>query len=64
MDSLYVPILIASAVALMVWGLTTAVKGFLNAEKRKLQQRLVAGEASRSGSGPQTQLRLVDHARP
>src|SRR4051794_34104290 len=59
MDSLYVPILIASAVALMVWGLASAVKGLLNQEKRKLQQRLVAGDDKRSnGGGASSQLPL------
>jgi tight adherence protein B len=48
MDSLYVPILIASAVALFIWGVGMAIKGILNTEKRKLQQRL-RDEAQRGG---------------
>jgi tight adherence protein B len=59
MDSLYVPILIASAVALLVWGVASAIKGLLNQEKRKLQQRLIAGEDRRSnGGGASSQLPL------
>ena len=42
MDSLYVPILVACAVALMVWAIASLVKGLMNAEKRKLQARLIA----------------------
>src|SRR4051812_44970148 len=57
MDSLYVPIMIAAAVALLVWGVASALKGLMNAEKRKLQQRLVAGEKS-SGGGASAQLPL------
>ena len=42
MDSLYLPILIASAVALLAWGLMSVVKSILNGEKRKLQSRLIS----------------------
>src|SRR4051812_22223963 len=53
MESLYVPILIAAAVALLVWGVSTAIKGLINGEKRKLQQRLtVEGQGQRMGGGP------------
>ena len=51
MDSMYVPILIASAVALMVWAISSIVKALTNAEKRKLQQRLIAEHQQRSGGG-------------
>ena len=44
MESLYVPLLIASAVALLVWGVMSIVKSALNGEKRKLQSRLIAGD--------------------
>jgi len=42
MESLYLPILVACAVALMVWAIASLVKGLLNAEKRKLQSRLIS----------------------
>jgi tight adherence protein B len=48
MDSLYLPILVASAVILFVWGIACAVKGLVNAEKRKLQSRLI-GESDKGG---------------
>ena len=51
MDSLYIPILIASAVALMVWGIASAIKGLTNVEKRKLQQRLREEGQQQSGGG-------------
>ena len=52
MESLYVPIMIAAAVALLVWGVAAAIKGLINGEKRKLQQRLVAeGQGQRMGGG-------------
>src|SRR5688500_18913042 len=35
MESLYLPILIAAAVALLAWGLMTAIKAITNGEKRK-----------------------------
>ena len=50
MDSLLLPILIASVVALFVWGLTRVFAGG-KGEKKKLQQRLVAdpgGEGNRA----------------
>jgi tight adherence protein B len=50
MDSLYLPILIASAVALLAWGVMVVVKGFMNGEKRKLQSRLI-GETEQKSSG-------------
>ena len=40
MESLYVPILIAAAVALFVSGVASAARTVLNSEKRNLQQRL------------------------
>jgi tight adherence protein B len=52
MESLYVPILIASAAALAVWGIATVIKGLTNAGKRKLQQRLIAeGNQKLTGGG-------------
>jgi tight adherence protein B len=57
MDSMYVPILIASAVALLVWGISVAVKGLINGEKRKLQQRLINEDGSGTG-GLSSQLPL------
>src|SRR5690349_16889904 len=52
MESLYVPILIAAAAALFVWGVTATIKGLINGEKRKLQQRLVSeGQGQRLGGG-------------
>ena len=57
MESLYVPILIASAVALFIWGLATAIKGMLSNEKRKLQQRL-RDEAQAKLVGMSSQLPL------
>ena len=57
MDSMYLPILIASAVALFIWGLASAVKGIINSEKRKLQQRL-RDEAQGQSSGGSSQLPL------
>ena len=51
MESLYLPILVASTVALLVWGIAMAVKGLLNNEKRKLQQRLIAESQGRSNGG-------------
>jgi len=50
MESLYPPILIACAVALLVWGVASVIKGMLNVEKRKLQHRL-RDEAERRGGG-------------
>src|SRR5215207_4518750 len=50
MDSLYLPILIASAVALLVWGVASILKSALNGEKRKLQSRLISGEKGSSVS--------------
>ena len=57
MESLYLPILIASAVALLVWGVASAIKGLMNAEKRKLQHRLVGENQQRAG-GASSQLPL------
>ena len=48
MDSLYLPLLIASAVALLVWGVTSILKSALNGEKRKLQSRLISGDKGNS----------------
>jgi tight adherence protein B len=48
MDSLYLPLLIASAVALLVWGVTSILKSALNGEKRKLQSRLISGDKGSS----------------
>jgi tight adherence protein B len=42
MESLYLPVMIAAAVALLVWGVAMTIKGILSGEKRKLQQRLIA----------------------
>jgi tight adherence protein B len=53
MEQLYVPILIAAAVALFITGVWSAVKTLLNSEKRKLQQRLrdeAAGRTARAAS--------------
>ncbi len=59
MDSLYVPLLIAAAVALLVWGIGMAVAGILKGEKRKLQQRLRDESAQRAaGNGGGSQLPL------
>jgi tight adherence protein B len=57
MDSLYLPILVASAVALFIWGIAMAIKGIINTEKRKLQSRL-RDEAQRSNGGGGSQLPL------
>src|SRR5687768_16672232 len=51
MDSLYVPILIAAAVALLVWGIAVMVSGLIKGEKRKLQQRLRDENTQRTGGG-------------
>jgi tight adherence protein B len=51
MDSMFLPILIASAVALMVFAIAMAAKGLLNGEKRKLAQRLGGEGQSRGNSG-------------
>ena len=52
MDSLYLPILIASAVALLVWAVISVAKSLMNGEKRKLQSRLIAeSEKSTIGGG-------------
>src|SRR5438876_339560 len=51
MDSLSLPILIAAAVALLVFGLAMALSGLLNTEKRKLQTRLAAEAKLRGGGG-------------
>jgi len=51
MESLYIPILIACAVALLVIGISSAVKGMLNVEKRKLQERLREEAERRQGGG-------------
>ena len=58
MDSLYIPILMASAVALLVWGISTAVKGLTNAEKRRLQSRLAAQSQGGGGGGGSSHLPL------
>ena len=57
MDSLYLPLLIASAVALLVWGVMSIVKNAMNGEKRKLQSRLIAG-GDRGSSGVNSALPL------
>src|SRR5688500_13324440 len=51
MESLYLPILIAAAVALFIWSIATAIKGLANGEKRKLQNRLRDEAQSGSGGG-------------
>src|SRR5215207_1694962 len=57
MDTFYLPILIAAAVALFIWGIAMAIKGIINTEKRKLQTRL-RDEAQRSNGGGGSQLPL------
>jgi tight adherence protein B len=42
MESTLLPFLLAAAVAMLVWGVAVVVRGLTDAEKRKLQQRLVA----------------------
>jgi len=59
MDSLYVPILFAAFIALLVWGISSAIKGITNAEKRKLQQRLIGETAQTSGSSSQLPLSIT-----
>src|SRR5213593_4467023 len=51
MDSLSLPILIAAAVALLVFGLAMALSGMLNNEKKKLQNRLATEAKARGGGG-------------
>ena len=57
MDSLSLPILIAGAVALLVFAVAMAANGLFGGEKRKLQQRL-ATEAKQRGGGGGSQLPL------
>ena len=57
MDQMYLPILIASAVALFIWGVASLIKGIINTEKRKLQSRL-RDEAQRQNGGGGSQLPL------
>ena len=64
MESLYIPILIAAAVALLVFGLSSAIKGLLNAEKRKLQQRLREEAERRQGASGQLPLSIVRSTEP
>src|SRR3712207_4686891 len=62
MESLYLPILVAATVALFVWGVAMAIKGLMNAEKRKLQQRLIAENDKRAkmtGGGSQLPLSIT-----
>jgi tight adherence protein B len=49
MESLYVPILTAAAVSLFVYGVASALRTVLNAEKRKLQNRLRDDGSTRAG---------------
>ena len=51
MENFYIPILIAAAVALFVWGVMSAVTGMLDGERRKLQQRLRDETSSKQGGG-------------
>ncbi|MEA2710021.1 MAG: tight adherence protein [Phycisphaerales bacterium] len=53
MESLYVPILTAAAVALFIWSVATAIKGVLNNEKRHLQERLRDEAQGKRSSGSQ-----------
>src|SRR3954469_7619326 len=57
MDSEYLPYLVAGFVAMLVWGIIVLVKGFLDPEKRKLQNRL-AGEGKLQGGAGASQLPL------
>src|SRR5213082_1907079 len=58
MDNLPLLILVAAAVALLVFGVAMAVKGMLNNEKRKLQTRL-GGEGRRGASVSQLPLSIT-----
>ncbi|HYO09405.1 MAG TPA: type II secretion system F family protein [Tepidisphaeraceae bacterium] len=57
MESMYLPIMIAAAVALLVWGVSAAIKGVMAGEKRRLQQRLTSEERG-GGGGASSQLPL------
>jgi tight adherence protein B len=50
MDSLSLPILIAGAVALLVFGIAMAIVGMVNNEKKKLSQRLGDGAKKMAGA--------------
>jgi tight adherence protein B len=64
MESFYIPILTAAAVALFIWSVASTAQNLFSGEKRKLQQRLhdekrSAGTGGGSGgSGGSTQLPL------
>src|SRR5215207_4456035 len=58
MESLYIPILTAAAVALFIWGAASALRGFFDGEKRKLQNRLHDDPSPKRRGGTASQLPL------
>jgi len=62
MESMSLPILIAGAVALLVFGIAMAASGLMNSEKRKLQSRLATEAKQRAASSSQLPLSITrDH---
>src|SRR5437762_6912846 len=59
MESLSLPILIAGAVALMVFAIAMAAKGLFGNEKRKLAQRLSTEGKARGGGASQLPLSIT-----
>jgi tight adherence protein B len=60
MQQLIVPILIALAAALFVWGVAVAFLQVFAGEKRKLQQRLAAESRLKGGSAGEVSVRLLE----
>jgi tight adherence protein B len=56
MDSLYLPLLIAAAVAFLIWAICSAVSSALNSDKRKLAERLGNEGAKTGGSAISAQI--------